>query len=74
MANEQASQIVVGRFNPKYGEIRVPKTIAIVKLLGGAIRLKISDSVEYEIPTEEQRENLKKVFGIDIEVLEDDNS
>ena len=72
MANEQANQFVIGGFKPNSsGEIRVPKKVAIVKLLGGAIRIEINDCMRYELPTEEQRENLKKVFGIEVEVLED---
>ena len=72
MANEQANQFVVGGFKPNSNaEIRVPKKVAIVKLLGGAIVFSIFDDMQYELPTEEQRENLKKVFGIEVKVLED---
>lgn len=71
MANEPV-MLYVGRFNPKQKlAVCAPKTVAKVKMLGGAITFDITDSMEYEIPTEEQRENLKKVFGIDIEVMEE---
>lgn len=71
MAGEQANQFIVGGFKPNSAEIRVPKKVAIVKLLGGAIRFEINDYMQYVLPTEEQRENLKKVFGIEIEVFKD---
>ncbi len=72
MENEQVKQGYVGSFDTKHClVIGGAKTVAKVKILGGAITISIPDDIEYEIPTEEQRENLKKVFGIDIEVMED---
>lgn len=51
--------------------IRTPETIAYVKLCGGAITFEITDDMDYKIPTEEQRENLKKTFGIEVELIDD---
>lgn len=48
-------------------QIRVPKTIARVKLCGGALTFNFDDTMQFEMPTEEQRENLKKTFGIEVE-------
>ena len=53
------------------GTIRVPKTIARVKLCGGALTFNFDDTMQFERPTEEQRENLKKTFGIEVEWVED---
>lgn len=47
----------------------MPKAVARVKLCG--VSFTIYDNMGYEVPTKEQRENLKKVFGIDVEVMED---
>lgn len=51
------------------GTIRVPKVIARVKLCGGALTFNFydTDTAPFEMPTEEQRENLKKTFGIEVE-------
>lgn len=51
-------------------KIRVPKTIARVKLCGGALTFDIDDTMQFEMPTEEQCENLKKVFGIEVELVD----
>ena len=51
--------------------IRIPETIAYVKLCGGAITFEITDDMDYKIPTEEQCENLKKTFGIEVELIDD---
>ena len=48
-------------------KIRVPKTIARVKMCGGALTFNFDDTMQFEMPTEEQRENLKKTFGIEVE-------
>lgn len=48
-------------------KIRVPKTVARVKLCGGALTFNFDDTMQFEMPTEEQRENLKKTFGIEVE-------
>ena len=45
------------------------KVIARVKLLGGGITFNFTDTTQFEMPTEEQRENLKKLLGIEIEIL-----
>ena len=47
--------------------IRVPKTIARVKMCGGALTFNFDDTMNFEMPTEEQCENLKKTFGIEVE-------
>lgn len=53
--------------------IRVPKVIARVKLCGGALTFNFydTDTVPFEMPTKEQRENLKKTFGIEVELVEE---
>ena len=48
-------------------KMRVPKTVARVKLFGGALTFNFDDTMHFEMPTEEQRENLKKTFGIEVE-------
>lgn len=50
--------------------LSLPKTVAKVKLCGGAITVAITDDMQYELPTEEQCENLKKTFGIEVEKIE----
>ena len=50
-------------------EIRTPKQIARVKLCGGGLTFIFDETMQFEMPTEEQRENLKKVFGIEIESI-----
>lgn len=54
---------------PILGTIKVPKIIATIKLCGGVLTFNITDTMQYEIPTKEQRENLKKTFGIEIELV-----
>lgn len=58
----------------KGGVIREPKVIARVKLCGGALTFNFydTDSIKFEMPTEEQRENLKKTFGIEVEWVNED--
>ena len=51
--------------------IRVPKVIARVKLCGGALTFNFDDTMQFEMPTEEQRENLKKTFGIEVEWVDE---
>lgn len=53
-------------------KIRVPKTIARVKMCGGALTFDFNDTMQFEMPTEEQRENLKKTFGIEVEWVNED--
>lgn len=52
--------------------IRVPKIIARVKLCGGALTFNFDDTMQFKMPTEEQRENLKKTFGIEVEWVNED--
>lgn len=46
--------------------LRVPKRVATIKLCGGGLTFYIDDNMEFEMPTEEQRENLKKMFCIEV--------
>jgi hypothetical protein len=46
--------------------IRVPKRVATIKLCGGALTFNIDDTMNFELPTEEQRENLKKTLCIEV--------
>ena len=54
--------------------IRVPKLIARVKLCGGALTFNFydTDPIQFEMPTKEQCENLKKTFGIEVELVDKD--
>ena len=52
--------------------IRVPKVIARIKICGGGLTFTITDDMQFEIPTEEQCENLKKTFGIEVEMIDKD--
>jgi hypothetical protein len=49
--------------------IKQPKVIARIKICGGGLTFTITDDMQFEIPTEEQRENLKKTFGIEVELV-----
>jgi hypothetical protein len=53
-------------------KIRVPKVIARIKICGGGLTFNIDDTMQFEMPTEEQRENLKKTFGIEVEWVNED--
>ena len=48
-----------------------PKVIARIRLLGDAVVLPVYDNCDFKIPTEEQRENLKNMLGIEIDLLEE---
>ena len=52
-------------------QIRIPKTIARIKICGGGLTFTITDDMHFEMPTEEQCENLKKTFGIEVELVEE---
>lgn len=52
--------------------VKMQKTIARIKICGGGLTFTITDDMEFEMPTEEQRENLKKTFGIEVELVEED--
>jgi hypothetical protein len=45
----------------------LPKTVAKVKLCGDALTFNITDTMSYELPTDEQCKNLKETFGIEVE-------
>lgn len=51
--------------------IKCPKVIARIKICGGGLTFTITDNMQFEMPTEEQRENLKKTFGIEVEWVND---
>lgn len=53
-------------------KIRVPKTIARIKICGGGLTFTITDNMQFEMPTKEQCENLKKTFGIEVELVNDE--
>ena len=48
-----------------------PKTIARIKLCGGAMIFTVTDYMSWKKPTEEQIKNLHDMLCIDIEILED---
>lgn len=57
-------------FDPPF-TIRAPKVIARIKICGGGLTFTITDNMQFEMPTKEQCENLKKTFGIEVEEVED---
>ena len=52
--------------------IQTPKIIARVKLCGGALTFSFDDTMHFEMPTKEQCENLKKTFGIEVELANEE--
>ena len=52
--------------------IREPRVIAKIKICGGGLTFTITDIMQFEMPTEEQRENLKKTFGIEVELVNEE--
>ena len=52
--------------------IKAPKVVAKIRICGGGLTFTITDDMQFELPTEEQRENLKKTFGIEVELVEED--
>ena len=51
-------------------EIRIPKRVATVKLCGG-LTFHINDTMEFTMPTEEQRKNLKEMLCIEVIPVEE---
>ena len=51
--------------------IKAPKEVVRIKLCGGGLTFTIFDNMQFEMPTEEQRENLKKLFGIEVELVDE---
>ena len=45
--------------------LRVPKQVAVIKVCG-AITLYVNDTMEFTMPTEEQRKNLKEMLCIEV--------
>ena len=56
---------------PEVVEISKPKTIARIKLCGGAMIFTITEYTSWKKPTEEQIKNLHDMLCIDVEILED---
>ena len=52
--------------------IRCPKVIARIKICGGGLTFTITDDMQFEMPTKEQCENLKKTFGIEVELVDEE--
>ena len=50
--------------------VREPRVIAKIKICGGALTFTITDDMQFEMPTEEQCKNLKKIFGIEVELVD----
>ena len=57
--------------NPHEFMLRVPKRVATIKVCGGAMTLYIDDTMEFTMPTEEQRKNLKEMFCIEVIPFDD---
>lgn len=51
--------------------IKVPKPVARI-ILCGAMTFTIMDNMSFNRPTEEQIKNLKEVFNIEVELLNED--
>ena len=62
----------VNYINDNSIQIRVPKVIAYIKICGGGLTITITDNMQFEMPTKEQCENLKKMFGIEVELVNED--
>lgn len=56
---------------PEVVTVSKPKTIARIKLCGGAMTLTVTDYTSWKKPTEEQIKNLHEMLCIDVEILED---
>ena len=50
--------------------IRVPKRIAEIKLCG-ALTINVDDTINFKMPTEEQRKNLKEMLYIEVIPIEE---
>ena len=46
--------------------ISAPKKVAEIRLCGGAMVFTIDETVDFIMPTEEQRKNLKEMLCIDV--------
>ena len=67
MANTiKLSDVKVDLDNPYEFALRVPKRVATIKVCGGGITLHIDDTMEFTMPTEEQRKNLKEMLCIEV--------
>ena len=54
---------------PKVVECSLPKTIARIKLCGGAMTFDITEYTSWKKPTEEQIKNLHDLLCIDVEIF-----
>ena len=63
-------EVEVDLDNPYEFKLRVPKRVAIIKVCG-AITLYIDDTMEFTMPTEEQRKNLKEMLCIEVTPIEE---
>ena len=69
--DESKLPLTRGVINQKDLTIRQPKIIAKIRICGGGLTFTITDNMQFEMPTEEQCENLKKTFGIEVEKIEE---
>ena len=46
--------------------IRIPKSVATIKICGGALTFHIDDTMQWQRPTDEQIYNLKNLFCIEV--------
>ena len=46
--------------------IRVPKRVATIKICGGALTFYIDERMQWQRPTDEQIQNLKDLFCIEV--------
>lgn len=51
--------------------LRIPKVLARIHLCGDAMVFDINEDINFKLPTEEQRKNLKEMLCIDFELLEE---
>lgn len=49
----------------------IPKKVACIKLCGGALTFDIDETMSFEMPTEEQRKNLKEMLCIEVIPIND---
>jgi hypothetical protein len=58
-------EVKIDSDNPHEFQLRVPKRVAVIKVCG-AITLYIDDTMDFIMPTEEQRKNLKEMLCIEV--------
>lgn len=69
--DKSENQCIIGHYiQGNDTSLRIPKVIARIKLCGGALTFNFYDTdTAFEMPTKEQCENLKKTFGIEVELV-----